>query len=94
MGGVDRNAARRQSSSNKADEEGSSEKNADEPFLREGNESGHSRPAGAFENPVTIKDGSERVIAWNSDRLTSINGDLTGLIACGQGVTEYKRLQG
>lgn len=63
-------------------------------FLREGNESGHGRPARAFENPVTIKDGSERVIAWNSDRLTSIDGDLTGLIACGQGVTEYKRLQG
>ncbi len=50
--------------------------------------------AEAFENPVTTKDGSERVIAWNSDRLTGISGEPTGLIACGQDVTEYKRLQG
>ncbi len=52
------------------------------------------RPARAYENPVTTRDGTERVISWNSDRLTGIHGEPIGLIACGQDVTDYKRLQG
>ncbi len=52
------------------------------------------RSTRAYENPVTTGDGSERVISWNSDRLTDTQGEPMGLIACGQDVTDYKRLQG
>ena len=52
------------------------------------------RPARAYENPIVTREGTERVIVWNSDRLTGADGDPVGLIACGQDVTEYKHLQG
>ena len=52
------------------------------------------RPARAYENPIKTRDGSERVIVWNSDCLTGVDGEPIGLIACGQDITEYKHLQG
>lgn len=48
-------------------------------------------PTREFENPVRTRDGQERLLSWNVDRLTGDRGEPIGVIAVGQDVTERKR---
>ena len=45
-----------------------------------------------FESMVVTKAGVEKTLLWNSTRQLAASGAGLGIIACGQDITEYKRL--
>jgi PAS domain S-box-containing protein len=46
-----------------------------------------------FENPIVTRDGSERAILWNATSSFDNQGQLSGVIAIGQDITEWKRAE-
>jgi PAS domain S-box-containing protein len=46
-----------------------------------------------FENAVVVRDGSQRIMLWNSSLLLNDDGETVGVAAIGQDVTELKRAQ-
>jgi PAS domain S-box-containing protein len=48
---------------------------------------GESKP---YENPVTCRDGSERIMLWHSSLLFDAKDRVIGLVGCGQDVTEVR----
>lgn len=50
-------------------------------------------PARGFENPVRLRDGSERLVAWNANPLLDPDGRPIGVIAVGQDITAVKKAE-
>lgn len=50
-------------------------------------------PARGFENPVRLRDGSERLVAWNANPLLDPDGKPIGVIAVGQDITAIKKAE-
>ena len=50
-------------------------------------------PTRGFESPITARDGSERILLWNATRTIDSHGQPTGIIACGQDITDRHRLE-
>jgi len=46
-----------------------------------------------FENPIVTRDGSERAILWNATSRFDNQGQVSGVIAIGQDITEWKRAE-
>jgi PAS domain S-box-containing protein len=46
-----------------------------------------------FENPVVARDGKERILLWNATRLLDTHGEVLGIVAIGQDITEWKRAE-
>ncbi len=46
--------------------------------------------ASDYENPVIARDGSERILLWNSVRMVDAGGKASGLIAIAQDITDRK----
>jgi two-component system cell cycle sensor histidine kinase/response regulator CckA len=46
----------------------------------------------SFENAVRSRDGAEHMLIWNVTRMIGVNGQAIGVIASGQDITEFKRL--
>lgn len=46
-----------------------------------------------FENPIRTRDGSERILLWNVNRLLDSHRQPIGVIAVGQDITERKRAE-
>jgi PAS domain S-box-containing protein len=46
-----------------------------------------------FENPIRTRDGSERILSWNVNRLLDTSRRPIGIIAIGQDITERKRAE-
>ena len=46
-----------------------------------------------FENIVLTNDGSERCLLWNVNCLLNASGEAKGVIACGQDITERKKME-
>lgn len=45
------------------------------------------------QNPIVIRDGTERLIEWYDTQLDDADGKLVGLLAIGRDITEEKRLE-
>lgn len=45
-----------------------------------------------FENPVVLRDGSKRLIAWHNAILTDASGRVVGTLSSGEDVTESRRV--
>lgn len=43
-----------------------------------------------YENPIITRDGSERILLWNSKRVLNSEGKAWGVVAVGQDITERK----
>jgi two-component system sensor kinase FixL len=50
------------------------------------------KPTQGFENPIRVKGGDEIILLWNSSPLQDGESRITGLIVCGQDITEFKNL--
>ncbi len=46
-----------------------------------------------FENPVTCRDGRQRLVAWRNAYLRNENGDIIGTLASGQDITERRQME-
>ncbi|MHC4681086.1 MAG: two-component system sensor histidine kinase NtrB [Planctomycetota bacterium] len=46
-----------------------------------------------YENPISVKDGQERIIAWHNTILTDKAGHIVGTLSSGEDVTERKRTE-
>jgi PAS domain S-box-containing protein len=46
-----------------------------------------------FENPIITRDGGERAILWNATPSFDNHGQVSGVIAIGQDITEWKRAE-
>ncbi|NQT50971.1 PAS domain S-box protein, partial [bacterium] len=50
-------------------------------------------PVQGFENTVLAADGTEHVMTWNMDRLVDPQGNVYGVVAVGQDITDHKRAE-
>jgi len=50
-------------------------------------------PTKGFENPVLSQDGTERILAWNVNRMLDSQNRPIGIIAVGQDITERKKME-
>ena len=50
-------------------------------------------PTRGFENTITTRDGDQRILQWNATRTQDNDGRPTGIIACGQDITERHQLE-
>ncbi len=50
-------------------------------------------PVEYFENPVRIKNGGERIIAWHNTTLRDESGNITGTLSSGEDITERKKAE-
>ena len=50
-------------------------------------------PTRGNQNIIITKDGSERWVEWNDNKLRDENGDFDGILAIGQDITERKRVE-
>jgi PAS domain S-box-containing protein len=48
-------------------------------------------PTRNIENKITLRNGTSRDIIWNTNPFIDLNGQLLGVIACGQDITDRKR---
>jgi len=46
-----------------------------------------------YENPIITRDGSERILLWNSTRLVNSEGKAWGVVGVGQDITERKLIE-
>lgn len=51
-------------------------------------------PTRGFVNPVVGRDGTKRLLQWNTVRILDGEGQAIGIIACGQDITEQQHLEG
>jgi PAS domain S-box-containing protein len=51
------------------------------------------KPTIGFENPVRTREGTERLFLWNVTRLLDGEGQVAGVIACGQDITKRKQAE-
>ncbi|MFX0140540.1 MAG: GAF domain-containing protein, partial [Candidatus Hodarchaeota archaeon] len=51
---------------------------------------GDIEPVESHENPITVKDGKERIIAWHNSVLTDDMGNIIGILSSGEDITERK----
>lgn len=52
-----------------------------------------TKPTSAIVNPIITKDGTERVVEWHNTSLHDANGNVTGVLATGQDITERSNLE-
>jgi PAS domain S-box-containing protein len=54
---------------------------------------GHLEAAERHENPIVTGDGEERIVAWHNTVLTDRRGDIVGVIASGEDITERRKAE-
>ncbi|MBI1911957.1 MAG: PAS domain S-box protein [Deltaproteobacteria bacterium] len=50
-------------------------------------------PTRGFENPIKVRDGTERIVLWNANRMLDAGGRPAGIIAVGQDITAKKKAE-
>jgi PAS domain S-box-containing protein len=55
--------------------------------------SGNIEPVEYYENPILIKDGNERIIAWHNSLIRDKSGRIIGTLSSGDDITERKRAE-
>ena len=54
---------------------------------------GEVKLAGYYENPIVVRGGQERIIAWHNTLLTDEAGNITGTLSSGEDITDRKRTE-